>query len=278
MKRGNFIFILLILQALSAISQNPERKIIIENGVCYYTTIDPEFQIATLYAVAFDKPMKMAKKYVLPAGRNVSIPIIPFSWDMVGKDVFAINFMNNALNNRRNAIKRIPINTLNEWTEKTSISDVVMKSTEIQPYIPFEPYSYITDKSSVLDHFFFDAVATTDSSFCFAVSNNGELTIWHHANKKWERGETINMQTNDFFSLFLYKKQVYLATSEGKIYAIQNNTLLIPTEKNINKLLADGVLIVNKMNNTVSFIDKAKLNEQKSLEEMMKSSSIPLFL
>lgn len=278
MKTRNFIVILLFLQVFSALSQNLERKIIIENGMCYYTTIDPEFQIATLYVVAFDEPMKAAKKYALPAGRNLSIPIIPFSWDVVGKDVFAINFMNNALNNRKNAIKRIPMNTLNEWTEKISLSDVVMKSTEVQPYMPFEPYSYITDKSNILDHFFFDAVATTDSSFCFAVSNNGELTIWHYANEKWERGKTINMQTADFFSLFLYKKKAYLVTSEGKIYAIQNNIFLMQIEKSINKPLADGVLIINKMNNTVSFIDKANLNEQKSLKEMMKNSSIQIFL
>ena len=278
MKTRNFIVMLLFFQVLSVWSQNLERKIIIENGMCYYTTIDPEFQIATLYVVAFDKPMKTAKKYALPAGRNLSVPIIPFSWDVVGKDVFVVNFMNNALNNRRNAIKRIPMNTLNEWTEKISISDVVMKSTEVQPYAAFEPYSYITDRSNILDHFFFDAVATTDSSFCFAVSNNGELTIWNYANEKWERGETINIKTDDFFSLFLYKKHAYLATSEGKIYEIQNNTLLKPTEKSISKPLADGILISNKMNGTISFLDKTKLNEQKSMEEIMKDNSNPIFL
>ena len=61
MKTRNFIVMLLLLQALSALSQSPERKIIIENGMCYYTIIDPEFQISTLYIVAFDKPMKTAK-------------------------------------------------------------------------------------------------------------------------------------------------------------------------------------------------------------------------
>jgi hypothetical protein len=162
-----FLFLILLFDSLTCFAQHVERKIIIDKGNCYYATIDPEFQIATLYVVDFHKPVKSAKKLILPAGRNFNVPVIPFSWDLAGNDVIAINFMNNARSNRKQAVKRIPIHSLNEWDEKTAISEVILSSAEYPSYTSFEPYIYITGKSTILDHFFFDGIALSDSSFFF---------------------------------------------------------------------------------------------------------------
>jgi hypothetical protein len=282
MKKSIGIIIFTVVVAYFFVSpafcQNIERKIIVEDGMCYYTTIDPEFQLATLHVFAFDKPVKTAKAYAVPAGRNLNIPIIPFSWDLMGKDLFVINFMNNALNNRRNAIKRIPMNLLNEWDDKLSISDVVMKSTEIRPYTWFEPYSEATEKSPILNHFFFDGIATSDSSLCIAVSNNGELTMWEYSNGKWKKGEDLKMQTDDFFSLFIHKGRPYLVTSDGKLFAVQNNTLIALAERKISQSLASGFLIINKTDHTVLFMEKEKFDQKKSMTDMVKQYATNLFL
>lgn len=250
--------------------QNIERKIIIDNGQCYFTTVDPEFQIATLHVFAVDKPVKTAKEYAVPAGRNLNVPIIPFCWDLTGKDMFVINFMNNALNNRRNALKQIPLNTLKEWDDKLTVSDVVMKSTEVMPYTGFEPYSETTEKSPVLDHFFFDAISTSDSSLCLVISNNGEITVWEYSHNSWKKGEDLKMTVAGFFSLFEYKGRPYLITSDGNVFAVQNRRLIKLADKKISQSLSDGILIINKTDQTISFMDKAAFDRQKSLTEMIR--------
>lgn len=271
------IFILFFFVSTLA-AQTIERKIIIEKGMCYYTTIDPEFQIATLHVCSLDKPVKMGKAYAVPAGRNLNVPVIPFSWDLMGKDVFVINFMNNALNNRRNALKRIPMNTLKEWDDKLSISDVVMKSTETQPYTWFEPYSETTEKSPVLDHFFFDAISTSDSSLCLVISNNNELTVWEYNQNRWRKGEDLQVRSENFFSLFSYNERPYLVTSDGSLFAVQNNKLIKLADKKISQALSDGLLIINKMDHSISFLNTTTLDEQKSLSEIIKLHATNIFL
>jgi hypothetical protein len=266
------LFFILLFNSLICFSQQVERKIIIDKGICYYTTIDPEFQIATLYAFDFRKPVKSAKKLVLPAGRNFNVPVIPFCWDIAGNDIVAVNFMNNARSNRKQAVKRIPIRSLNEWNEETSISEVIESSSEYPPYTRFEPYIYITEKATTLDHFFFDGIALSDSSFCFVMSNNGELNSWYYDNKEWSRGEETAMQPDDFFSLFTHKAQPYLILSDGSIYTLKNNKLMKQPEKKINAKLADVILVINKMNDTVSFIHASSFDEKKSMEELMKKA------
>lgn len=260
------------------VGQSIERKIIIEKGMCYYTTIDPEFQIATLHVCAFDKPVKTAKEYAVPAGRNLNVPIIPFSWDLMGSDLFVINFMNNALNNRRNALKRIPMNTLKEWDDKLSVSDVIMKSTETQPYTWFEPYSETTEKSPVLDHFFFDAVSTSDSSLCLVICNKDVLTVWEYSRNNWKKGEELKMKSADFFSLFTHKGRPYLVASDGSLFAVQNNQLIPLADKKITKELSQGILIINRMDQTISFLMKDEFDAQKSFAEMIKQQATKIFL
>jgi hypothetical protein len=268
-----FVFFMLVFNSLTCNSQQIERKIIIDKGICYYTTIDPEFQIATLYACSFNEPLKNAKKLVLPAGRNFNLPVIPFCWDIAGADVLAINFINNAGSNRKQAIKRIPIRSLNEWDEKTSISDVVMESATYPPYTSFEPYKYIIEKSNVLDHFFFDGIALSDSSFCFAIANNSELSLWQYSNNEWTRGAVVAMETNDFFSLFTYRALPYMIMSDGRIYGLKSNKIINQPEKKINEKLNNIVLIINKMNNTVSFMNAAAFDDKKSITELLVNAT-----
>jgi hypothetical protein len=267
-----FLSFILSFGSLHGFAQQVERKIIIDKGTCYYTTIDPEFQIATLYAFDFQKPVNSAKKLVLPAGRNFNVPVIPFCWDIAGNDIIAINFMNNARSNRKQAVKRVPIHSLNEWDEKTSVSEVILSSAEYPSFTSFEPYIYITGKSTILDHFFFDGIALSDSSFCFAMSNNGEFNSWYYQNMEWSRGEATTMQVDDFFSLFTCKAQPYLIGSDGSIYALKNNKLMKQPEKKINAKLTDVILIINKMNDTVSFIKASSFDEKKSMAELMKNA------
>ena len=72
----------MIAFAQSALPQKIERKIIIKNNNFYYTTIDEEFQIATLHIGKTTDSLNAAKHYALPAGRNYDEPVNPFSWDV----------------------------------------------------------------------------------------------------------------------------------------------------------------------------------------------------
>jgi hypothetical protein len=151
-----------------------------------------------------------------------------------------------------------------------------MSSAEYPPYTNFEPYQYITNKSNTLDHFFFDGIACSDSSFCFVISNNYELSTWQYNNNGWSKGEAIAMQVADYFSLCTHKNRPYLILSDGSIYAIMNNQLMKEPEKKLDVKLSDIILIIDKMKDTIFFINAASFNEERSIEELMKNA-VPVF-
>jgi hypothetical protein len=84
-------FFILVAAKLSA--QAIERKIIIENGNYFFTTIDDNNQLATLNTGKATDAIGDSKKLAMPAGRNYDDPVVPFSWDIEETSVFAISFL-----------------------------------------------------------------------------------------------------------------------------------------------------------------------------------------
>ncbi|HET6226178.1 MAG TPA: hypothetical protein VFF27_07850, partial [Bacteroidia bacterium] len=139
------------------VSQDLERKIIIQDSSFFCTTIDQEVQIGTLFTGNYKKPLKAAKKLALPAGRNFSKSFNPLCWDITDSMLYVINFLNHPLNSKKDALKCFPLASLKEWSDSITPIGMILKSTEIAGFTRNEPYSFTMRQSNILNGFYFDA-------------------------------------------------------------------------------------------------------------------------
>ncbi|MGZ4048179.1 MAG: hypothetical protein ACXVNN_02385, partial [Bacteroidia bacterium] len=217
------LFFMFISIALTA--QALERKIIIENKHFYYTTIDAEFQIATLHIGNVSEALKTGGNLALPAGRNYDDPINPFSWDVLKDDFYAVSFLNHPLNDRNEALKRVKISSLQEWdNNKVTVLSMIMKSIDLPPFAYNDPYLSTIKRSNTLNNFFYDGIAISDSSYYMVITNNGELSIWNYNGLAWKSSEIQKIPVDGFFTLFELKKHPYLILNNGQVYEISTKT------------------------------------------------------
>lgn len=275
MLKGLFTYCLLAC-VLCLKAQNMERKIIIEGGKYYYTTIHEEFQVGTLYSGNYDSPIKEGQKWALPAGRNYSEPVNPFCWDISGSFVYAISFLMHPLNDRNEAIKKIKKDQLKEWTTETKVQDLLMQSVEMNMMVYNDPYKYVTKKSKILEQFYFDGISMNDSTYCMAISNKGELSVWNCVNQKWSMKLSVNMNIKGYFSLFKLKNKMYLILSDCTTFEISGDKLKPVSTKLKGMQLTDGVIVENRDNKTIGFLKNGTLNSEKSLKEELSKKSIKL--
>lgn len=258
-------------------AQGIERKIIIENGKYYYTTIDEEFQIATLNVGKYTESLKEAKHIALPAGRNFDVPVIPFSWDLSNGFIYAINFLAHPLNDRNEALKKIKLTTLQEWDSTVTIFQMLMKSVDFNTFAMNDPYLFITNKSTILNNFFFDGIAINDSSYCMAISNNGELSFWNYNGKTWFHSDPIKFQLDGYFSLFKFRNKIYIHFRHGFVYEVFLNKKIAMKSKKLGSAAVDGILIDNRDENTIQTLSFRFLDKETPLNELIKNRAVTVF-
>ncbi|MBA3704332.1 MAG: hypothetical protein H0W84_00075 [Bacteroidetes bacterium] len=269
------LFFLVLTQAVMATSV--ERKIIIENNQFYFTTIDEQFQIATLHTGKISQPLDSAKLFALPAGRNYDYPINPFSWDLYKGTFYGINFLTHPMNSRNAALKRFPLSSLEVWNDKITALDMIMKSIDQNTFTRNDPYQYVSSKSNVLNHFFYDGIAMNDTSYFMAICNNNEISIWNYNEKKWVQGIDQKFPFNNYFSLFKMNKKLYLVTSEGSIFSVENYRLTLVKNKSLGDKLANYIMIENRDNKTFSIMKSSQLNFAQPLDKQIVKNAVKLF-
>lgn len=257
-------------------AQEIERKIVIDHGNYYFTTIDPEFQVATLNKGKTSEPLKDAIKLALPAGRNYDAPVIPFSWDVRDTNVYAINFLKHPLNDRNEALKRMNIHSLKAWGKEVTPMSMIMTGTDLSPFAYFEPYAFVIRRSSTLDNFFFDGIALNDTSYCVAISNNGELSFWNYNGKSWKHTDVFKFTVKDYFSIIQHNKKVYLLMNNGSVYEATAKSIL-PVDMKLPGTLADGFLLADKDKNAVYYVKNKDIGQNTTLDEVIQKKSKKIF-
>jgi len=266
-----FIFV-----AANLFAQEIERKIIIENGNYFFSTIDDNNQLATLNTGKVNEAIADSKKLAMPAGRNYDDPIVPFSWDIEDTSVFAISFLLHPLNDRNEAIKRLNISSLKEWSTAVTPINLIMQSVETNPFAYNDPYLFVTRRSNIISGFFYDAIVTSDKSYTMAISNGGELSVWKYNGTTWKHGDIFKFPVDGYFSLFEKDKKTYLILNSGLVYEVTMTGLLV-VNKDCGFSLPSGFLIINKDEKTVSFMKKNDLNLRTALNELITKKAIRIF-
>lgn len=265
-----------IILSTALFSQTIERKIIVQNGNYYFTTIDDNIQLATLYTGIYSSEIKDAKKLALPFGRNYDDPINPFCWDVSGKKLFAVNFLVHSQNDRNEAIKRIELSSLKDWATTGTNMEMIMKGVEMNPYTYNDPYLFVTRRSNTLDKFFFDGAAENDSSYTMAISNNGELSVWNFNGKEWKHGEVQKFPVDGYFSLFVFNKKTYMIINSGVLYEISTAGIKA-INKDCGTSLTNGFIVINKDEKTISFLKNSDFNSHTTLNELINKKAIRIF-
>jgi hypothetical protein len=272
------LFILLFVGLIVRTNaQNIERKIIIKNDQFYYTTIDKEFQIATLNTGKISETMETSKHLALPAGRNYNEPINPFCWDLSDSIVYAINFLNHPLNDRNESLKRFNLYSLHEWDSTISVVDMIMKSVDQNMFTRNDPYLFTIRRSNTLNNFFYDGIALNDSSYYMAIANNAELSIWNYNGKEWTHSEIQQFPVDGYFTLFTFSGHLYLLLSNGAIYEVSADHVL-QEKKAPDPTLTDGLVIENRDDNTIKFIKKNRINQNTPLRELIEKKAVGIVL
>jgi len=275
--RTAFYILFFLVTVFTLRSQEIERKIVIEKGRFYYTTIDPEQQMGTLYTGNISASLKTAKRLALPAGRNYNDPVNPFCWDVLNETVYAVNSLKHPMNDQNESLKRFPLASLQDWSDKVTITEMLNKSIDYNTFTPNIPYAFVTKKSKVLDHFFYDAIALDDTTFCMGLTNNNEFSFWTFNGTGWNHLEMTNFPVSGYFSLFNVKQDVYMILDNGKIYSVSAKKVIPLTEKILNTELSKGFLIINKDDGSVKFLKNDQLNDHTALNELIKKKAIAIF-
>lgn len=267
MQKTFFVSFFILVSSFTS-AQLIERKIIIQNGNYYFTTIDENNQLATMHTGKYTDSLKASRKLAMPVGRNFDDPIVPFAWDVVDTNIYAISFLLHPLNDRNEAIKRLNFSSLKEWNRSPTPMELINLSIDMNPFAYNDPYLFVTRRSNMIEGFFYDAIMTSDGAYTMAISNNGELSGWNYNGTEWKHGEVIKFPIDGYFSLFEKNKKTYLITNSGSLYEASASGLKA-LKKEIGTTLKDGFLIINKDDNNVWFMKNEDLNQRSPLNELI---------
>ncbi|HYG51270.1 MAG TPA: hypothetical protein VD905_10225 [Flavobacteriales bacterium] len=271
-------FIVLFVIAFTLHGQNIERKIIIENGHYFYTTIDEQHQIATMHTGDVSAPLKKERTLAMPSGRNYNDPVIPFSWDFHNGDVYAVNFLVNPLNDRMEALKRFSFNSLKEWEKSGSVQDMIALSTDYTPFAKFEPYNYVTKQSNILSNFFFDGIAINDSTYSMVISNKNEISWWTFNGRYWLQSNVWYVTALNYFSLFKWDHKTYMYAWDGTVYKMTEEKMVPAAILEETPPLKDITLVINRDKNSVSYFKNFSFNSEKSMNENLEDRLVNVFV
>lgn len=275
MRSFYFIAFFLFLFGGHSFAQKLERKIIIENEIFYYITVDDNSQIATLYKGKLDQKLSAIVGLALPAGRGMSAETNPLAWDIQGNDLIAINFLDHVLNDRNESIKRISMADLQPWSSGIAVEEMVMKSVDQEMYALNEPYLFVKKRSKYLNHFYFDGIMIGDT-YWMVMTNNDELTVWKYDGSTWQHSEVKKFPVTGFFHLIDKNEKPHLIVSTGAVYSISLNQMDVVVAEQTTFNLAEQVVIDDRDAGKIYSIKNNQLNGDKTLKEVLGSNAIEL--
>lgn len=256
----------------TGLSVELERKIIIEDGIYYYTTVDDNHQMTTLYKGEVNKALKFARPFAVPVGRGISAQTNPLAWDISMNHLYAVNFIDHSLNDRNEAIKKIPLAEIQPWsTDENNVEKLIMQSVDYPMYTINQPYLNTIKKSIYLNHFYFDG-RVVDNTYWMVISNNGILNVWNYQGNQWKQLESLELELTNYFSLITVDNKLYFISESCEIYPITKNGIDGELKKVADTELKQSILVEDRDNDKVYLLNKNTIDFEKSLKEIIERS------
>lgn len=263
-----YIWLACLFCSITVLGQNNiERKIIIENGYFNFITVDENIQLATLYRGKRADALAEAKAYALPAGRNTSAQTNPFAWDLEKEQMVAVSFLDHPLNDRNEAIKKIQLSDLKEWSSAVTIDDMIMQSVDKNMLCVNQPYLFWQNRTKYYNHFYFDGVLE-GTNYWMVSANNGELVIWKYAKQQWEQSELVDFPVQNYFAIVELKGSIYLIDDGGAFYNV-SLTGLKKSPLHLNDKLSNVILIEDRDNDKLYCVGSEQIDLKKTTDELI---------
>ncbi|WP_066757806.1 hypothetical protein [Crocinitomix algicola] len=276
MKKKIYIFIFLVFNLSIIKAADIERRIIIEDGTFYYTTVDDLHQMTTLYKGAVSDPVKLAKPLAIPVGRNLSAQLNPLAWYVKDDFFYGINFIDHSLNDRNESIKQIPLAEVEPWSTKaSSVESLIMKSVDYPMYTLNRPYVELVKQTKFLNHFYFDAI-WVQSAYYMVISNNNKLYYWVYENNNWKKISEDELVIENFFSLFSEKGKLGLITAGGSVFYLGEKGIGNAIEELNDFKLSEHIIVEDRDQDKNFLIAESSLNMEQSLKEIITKNGIEL--
>ena len=176
------------------------------------------------------------------------------------------------MNDRNEALKRVSVNSLKGWSAEVTPLSMIMIGSDLSPFAYFDPYAFVIKRSSTLENFFFDGIALSDSTYCVAISNNGELTVWLYNGKAWKHTEPFKFPLKDYFTIIQHNNKAFLVTNAGTIYEATAKAMK-QLEVKLPGSLADGILLADKDKNIVYYVKNKDIGQNTTLDELIQKKS-----
>lgn len=269
--RKILLFILFLTIVESVFAQGKfDRKIIIIDSTFYGVEIIN--QVGVLWVGNIAKPMDSAVQYILPVGtKRRSINLQPLAWDVDIDRFVAINFTENAQNDRATSLKVIELSNLEIYANEAQLKKYL--NIAAQPFGDIENYPFIDTYLShiYMDNLYFDLAVDGDSIYQFIVIDN-KITGWFWDGKNWNKSETTEFNLTSFFSCFLNNHNVMLINGNGEHFNFAN--VPIPVESQLFDMV-NTIMINNKGEEVISFVSKdAFANTALSLTQIINQNKI----
>jgi|GEM_PF-1143556 len=263
--------LLFFFSLLTAFTQGKfDRKIIIADSNFYAVEIIN--QIGVLWIGNIAQPMDSAVRYIIPAGtKRRAVNYQPFAWDINNNSIFAINFTENAQNDRATSLKQIPLNNLEKYTSINNpavyLNKAAIENGSIQNYPFIDTYK----NNIYMDDLFFDLVTKGDSIYQFIAINNN-LVVWLWDGRNWSKSTTFPMKVRSFFSIYAMDNDVYIIESNG-VRSVYRNQPIVMASKYFD--MYNSVMINNRDNNSIQFVNaNAFVNTKLPLTQIIAQNKI----
>ncbi len=270
MKKFGLILCLFFVLSTGFAQGKFDRKIIIADSTFY--AIEIVDQIGILWVGNIAEPMDSAVQYIIPAGtKRRAINYQPFAWDINNNSLFAINFTENAQNDRSTSLKQIALNNLEKYTSINNPAQYLNKAAIENGTIENIPFIDTYKNNLYMDDLFFDMVTMGDSIYQFIAINNN-LVAWLWDGKSWNKSASFPMEVKSFFSLYVMENDVYIMESNGVRYIYRNQPLVMAS-KTFD--MYNSVMVINRDSNAIQFIKAdAFVNTKLSLTQVITQNKI----
>ncbi|GAA4448714.1 hypothetical protein [Rurimicrobium arvi] len=272
-RKRNILLSGLLALCLSAAAQQPERKVIVDNGRFFYFTVDEETQLAHMHSADTKRRFAEADDLLIPAGRSTEDPQNPLCFSLRGDQLITINWILNSNNSRYDAIRKID---LRNWRKSRPDWDIAAwaEASFVQPVIaPNEPWEQLLRDNNVLTGTYFDLNAPDSNHLIMTVCNNRQLRVCRWDGLKWSVAAPIPCPFDTCFSVIYNNGSVALVDAYGSAYRYdaKRNQL-----KKLRKSTATTVVLVEDHDSGKTYLIPAQsLNSTnpRSFESVMQESA-----
>lgn len=271
-------FIILICSFNFSIAQSKiEKKILIQDGMFYFMTFDEISGMSTLHMGHVSNSIHQSQNYILPWSRHTESPEQVLMWDIIKDSFTCVNTIRHSQNDPFQNIKRVGLQQLDSLVLFAENKDLfILNGIDQNNYIRNVAHEFVLKEHKFLDSYYSD----------LALGVDGDLYILNHVEGKWrlQKGNEIfnvqlaqNITVENQPNLVRVQEKFVVLIGENVFELLLGATKELVFLQKIKTKLDDCILIINRDENTLSYMNSSFFDSNNSLAELIKLYSVSVY-